>query len=660
MACTIALLAVGACAAPLALADDAPPSAPERLGARAYSGTAGGIAWQRSTDDRGAVRGYEVTRDGRVLGIRDALSYVDRTLQPGSTYRYGVAAIDSAGQRSTISSVSLTTPGAAGPVAGGPAAPAGFRAEVYSSTALGLAWARPATVGLRYEVRRDGQALGITDGTSYIESALSGGRAYRYEVIAIDRQGRRSAASAVTVRTPSGADVASGPAAPAGLRASVYSSTALGLAWVRPATVGLRYEVRRDGQVLGITDGTSYIESALSGGRAYRYEVVAIDRQGRRSAAATVAARTPGAGPIVPPAARVIDLDSYEAILRDVIAVLEERPFADLYDPLPLSAVEGTTTVETTSVSRAELPLSAVPIDLGPYFGAEPQRSTLSCDAGGDIEFYFDDRAQTLVGLATIAEIDACALEAVTLDGISYRTTNGASDGTRVSGSVALSATEADRMREFTGEQTFTIGRGFRNEAYDNRVSSFESSGTEGRRSLERYRSERTVRGPAIGALGGNFGSTSVGVVAPDGQPTTLDIGTLTATLESSFVLRSPSTGGRAISVEASLTGQDFGTELPSPEAGGVPLESYALRGAGGPFSATTPPFNGVDEPFYFGDGEIRISAEDGSAMTLRPLDAETVEVSIGEATIPLRRADGYDIACTPVAVAECSVSLYR
>ncbi len=67
------------------------------------------------------------------------------------------------------------------------------------------------------------------------------------------------------------------------LRATIYSTTALGLIWERPETFGLRYEVSRDGEVLiADTDAVTYIELELEPG-AYTYEVVAIDRQGARS-----------------------------------------------------------------------------------------------------------------------------------------------------------------------------------------------------------------------------------------------------------------------------------------------------------------------------------------------------------------------------------------
>ncbi len=300
LASLASLLLVAAFAAPLAAqVVDEPPTTPTGLVANVYGPTAGGIRWERSSDDRGAVRGYEIARNGVVLEERDALSLVERDLAPGTTYRYGITAIDGAGQRSGTATVSLTTPGGA-PPAPGLAAPSGLRGDVYSSTAVELFWSRSPTFGLRYEIVRDGEVVATTDGTSHFDTGLTGGTAYTYEVVAIDRDGRRSSPSTVELTT-AGRPSADGPDALTGLRADVYSSTAAELFWSRPTGVALRYEVVRDGAVLATTDGTSYFDDALAGGTTYTYEVVAIDRDGRRSSPSTVELTTAGGAPTEPP-----------------------------------------------------------------------------------------------------------------------------------------------------------------------------------------------------------------------------------------------------------------------------------------------------------------------------------------------------------------------
>ena len=189
---------------------DAPPSTPEEFAATAYSGTAGAVRWQRSTDDAGYVPGYEVARDGRVLGTFDALSYVDDSLSPGTAYRYTVTAIDTAGQRSGSAAVTLRTQGQ-GPNSGNgdvaPASPEGLRVDIYSRFNRELFWDRPDTFGLRYEVRRDGEVVANTDGVSYYDDTLAVGETYTYEVVAIDRTGRRSSPARLFVPTQGPGDV---------------------------------------------------------------------------------------------------------------------------------------------------------------------------------------------------------------------------------------------------------------------------------------------------------------------------------------------------------------------------------------------------------------------------------------------------------------------
>jgi len=125
------------------------------------------VRWQRSTDNEGAVRGYEVARDGEILGVFDSLSYVDRSLEPGRSYRFRVRAVDSAGQRSARAYVTLETLDAR------PDAPEALRADIYSSRTAELFWARSGVFGERYLIKRDGEEIATTDGTTYLDRTLT-------------------------------------------------------------------------------------------------------------------------------------------------------------------------------------------------------------------------------------------------------------------------------------------------------------------------------------------------------------------------------------------------------------------------------------------------------------------------------------------------------
>lgn len=269
--------------------NDSPPSQPGNARAILYSNAGGELFWERSIDDQGAVVGYEVTLNGEVLGIFDALSLYDSSLTSDQPYVFTVAAIDNAGQRSSVATATLggtTTPG-------GPSSPTNLRADIYSTTAAELFWQREdPSLALRYEIRRDGNVVATTDGVSYFTDNLETGIDYDFEVIAIDQQGLRSAPVSIMVRTDGDTGTPS-LAAPTELRSAVYSRTAAELFWARSDMPGLLYEVRRNGEIVDTTDGVSFFDVSLMSGITYVYEVIALDGA-LRSEASTISLTTDG------------------------------------------------------------------------------------------------------------------------------------------------------------------------------------------------------------------------------------------------------------------------------------------------------------------------------------------------------------------------------
>ena len=271
---------------------DLPPSQPGNVRAILYGNTGGELFWERSTDDQGAVVGYEVTLNGEVLGIFDALSFYDPSLRADmQPFVFTVAAIDNAGQRSSVATVTLgesTAPGG-----GGPMAPADLNAAIYSTTAAELFWQREdPSLALRYEIRQNGNVVTTTDGVSYFTNDLEAGIDYSFEVIAIDQEGMRSDPASIMLRTDGGTGTSS-LAAPTELNSAVYSQTAAELFWARADMPDLLYEVRRDGEIVDTTDGISFFDAALMSDTTYVYEVIALDGD-RRSEASTISLTTDG------------------------------------------------------------------------------------------------------------------------------------------------------------------------------------------------------------------------------------------------------------------------------------------------------------------------------------------------------------------------------
>jgi hypothetical protein len=80
------------------------------------------LGWDASTGT-GGIAGYDVTRDGAIIGTTTSTAYTDSTVAPATTYAYTVRARDVAANPSPPSAVvSVTTPptgggGGCGPVA---------------------------------------------------------------------------------------------------------------------------------------------------------------------------------------------------------------------------------------------------------------------------------------------------------------------------------------------------------------------------------------------------------------------------------------------------------------------------------------------------------------------------------------------------------------
>ena len=276
---SLAVMLLALSSSTMALA--AAPTSPAPLEHAVYSNTAAEIFWNRSTDD-GLVVGYEVKQNDEVIGTLDALSYFSVDLTDGTSYEFSVTAIDNDGERSIPATVSFISgdrelpvtdlpaedaPAAGAPAADAPAAPTGLQAQVYSSTAGELAWDRPTSIGLTYEIERDDEHVASTQGVSLYENELTSGQTYTYSVVAVNGQGQRSAPSTVSLTTRGGTTPSTTElAAPEGLAASVYSSSTAELFWNRSPTSGLSYEVKRNGNVVATTDGTSYYDDSLSTG----------------------------------------------------------------------------------------------------------------------------------------------------------------------------------------------------------------------------------------------------------------------------------------------------------------------------------------------------------------------------------------------------------
>ena len=312
----LSLACLAALAAPAAAQDGPPPSRPEGLRVEVYSDTAAELFWERSVDPNGFVVDYRILRDGEVAGTVYGPSFFTDELEPGVTSVFTVRATDDDFLLSPPATISVTTgraPGDTGdrPPSDAPPSPANLRTERYSVSAGEVFWDRVRGRALSYEVRLDGEVVATVDGTSYFTGRVGAIDGTRVEVVAIGPDGTRSAvASATFGEDASGPDPdtdpdtdpgpgGDAPPAPANAYLEVYSRSAAELFWDRaPGDADVvETEVVRDGEVLGTTAGTSFFDDARADGVEYRYELIAIDARGERSAPAVVGPDDAGRDP---------------------------------------------------------------------------------------------------------------------------------------------------------------------------------------------------------------------------------------------------------------------------------------------------------------------------------------------------------------------------
>ncbi len=243
--------------------------------------------------DRAGADGFNVYFNRAYQGTYRPAPGTDQFVidgQPGAYCVVGFATIDGSQQFSPCSS-SVTLRSAAN----APSTPNNFRVTLYSATAAELFWDAAADdVGVsRYELKRDGSVISNSDGRSFFEPSLSPNSRYDYTLVAIDNEGNRSSATALTLITPASNHAepisnngdGSPPTKPNNLRGTFYSDTTAEIFWdASYDNVGVaRYEVIRNGNVVAELDGRSYYDARVFRALNYQYEVVAIDVNGNRS-----------------------------------------------------------------------------------------------------------------------------------------------------------------------------------------------------------------------------------------------------------------------------------------------------------------------------------------------------------------------------------------
>jgi chitodextrinase len=185
------------------LTDVTAPSAPLDLTSD-VSFTNVGLSWQASMDMESGVAGYNVYQNGKNVATTSDLNASFSGLLPLTSYEFGVSAVDSAGNESTITTLTVVTGMDQNPDTEAPSAPANLHVTAGSNSVV-FSWdpSTDNTAVVGYVVTVDGNLVDTvyTPTTSIFIGGLDPSTLYTFEVYAFDPSGNNSDISDITEST---------------------------------------------------------------------------------------------------------------------------------------------------------------------------------------------------------------------------------------------------------------------------------------------------------------------------------------------------------------------------------------------------------------------------------------------------------------------------
>ncbi len=368
--------------------DSTAPTAPGGLAYTQLSAGQDRLTWTAATDNVG-VTAYDIYRNGTYLATvgPGVTSYTDSTVTTGVRNSYRVAARDLAGN---ATSASVTTGGKNDTTP--PAPPGKLTASASGYTQASLSWKassdKAAGVGY-YTILRNGMAVARVSGatTSYGDTGLTPGASYTYKVTATDSVGNASQPSNTATITSQADTSPTTPGTPAAV--SVSSSQAW-LTWAASTdNVGIsRYDIIRNGSVIASVSGTSYIDSTVSPGSAYTYQVVAYNAAGMTASSGTLKVITPAQGMLFSDGFETGDLSQWSTV--NGLAVEQSNPHTGTYGADESATSTGTPTDATESLPGAytELWAQAQQRRADPHPLHQPDRQAIAAQQPRRADFY--------------------------------------------------------------------------------------------------------------------------------------------------------------------------------------------------------------------------------------------------------------------------------
>ncbi len=256
-------------------------TAPSSLATANLKATSFTLKWAASSGATGGIAGYDIYRDGVMVGSSSGRTFGVTGLLPTTSYGMSVVAHDNAGNSSDPSPglVVTTAPDTTPPIR-----PTGFTVSAITTTSFTLSWtASTDDIGVvGYNLYLSNVLVASSSNTIAVINGLVPDTINHIAVRAVDAAGNLSAASAVlAVRT-----LANPPSIPTGLTVTNLKAASLTLKWAAATdgTGGIAgYDIYSNDMLVGSTTKLSYAFVGLTPLMSYRFAVAARDHEGRVS-----------------------------------------------------------------------------------------------------------------------------------------------------------------------------------------------------------------------------------------------------------------------------------------------------------------------------------------------------------------------------------------
>ena len=279
-----AVVALPMTLASAASSDTSPPSEPGTITVSGVAATGASLKWGASTDNVG-IEGYRVYRGlasqgstpSALITTTDAVtSYTAAHLYSGTSYVFGVMAIDAAGNKSVMRTVTVTTSASSDTTRPTPPSSSSVSFRVFSSSRIDIVFGASTSSDVAgYYVLRNGVKVGTVDLPNtprFSDNGLAPATSYSYSVEAVDSAGNVSApttAKSAKTLAAGAVIIARGP-----YLSNVTGTSAVISWWTNAATPGV---VSVAGQSVTDPAGTvqhhSVTVTGLSPGSSYPYTV---------------------------------------------------------------------------------------------------------------------------------------------------------------------------------------------------------------------------------------------------------------------------------------------------------------------------------------------------------------------------------------------------